>query len=258
MAEQISVGELLKEAPRNWGKWGHDDEVGSLNYLTPEVVVAAAGSIKSGKVFTLQVKMANPEGDPVWPGRTGCGAHDGDRRGPLPRRQGRALLRRRALRRRLHDLLPAGQHAVRRARARLVRRPDLERLRRQDDDRRPGQGQRLRHRREGRRRPRDPAGHRQVAGQGVPRRRRDVHPRGPHGVRQGPGRGDPEERHPDHPHRVDRQVLQGQPRGVLRQLRRARPDLQPRAGPVVPRHGDPQPRHRHDRQRGHRRSRSPA
>ena len=40
MAEQISVGELLKDAPRNWGKWGADDEVGSLNYLTPEVVVA--------------------------------------------------------------------------------------------------------------------------------------------------------------------------------------------------------------------------
>jgi len=69
---EISVGELLKDAPRNWGKWGAEDEVGSLNYLTPEVIVKAAGSIKSGKVFTLQVKMANPEGDPVWPGRSGA------------------------------------------------------------------------------------------------------------------------------------------------------------------------------------------
>ena len=64
------VGELLKNAPKNWGKWGPDDEVGSLNYLTPEVIVQAAGSIRSGKVFTLQVKMASPEGDPVWPGRS--------------------------------------------------------------------------------------------------------------------------------------------------------------------------------------------
>lgn len=64
--------ELLKDSPKNWGKWGPDDEVGSLNYLTPEVVIAAAGSIKSGKTFTLQVKMANPAGDPVWPGRTGA------------------------------------------------------------------------------------------------------------------------------------------------------------------------------------------
>jgi kynurenine formamidase len=67
-----SVGELLKDAPKNWGKWGPDDEVGSLNYLTPDLIVKAAGCIKSGKVFTLQVKMASPEGDPVWPGRSGA------------------------------------------------------------------------------------------------------------------------------------------------------------------------------------------
>lgn len=24
---------LLKDSPSNWGKWGEDDEVGSLNYL---------------------------------------------------------------------------------------------------------------------------------------------------------------------------------------------------------------------------------
>lgn len=67
-----SIGRLLQDSPKNWGKWGPDDEVGSLNYLTPEVIVAAAGSIRSGKTFTLQVKMANPEGDPVWPGRSGA------------------------------------------------------------------------------------------------------------------------------------------------------------------------------------------
>jgi kynurenine formamidase len=67
-----TVGELLKDSPKNWGKWGPNDEVGSLNYLTPAVVVKAVGSVKSGKVFTLQVKMANPEGDPVWPGRAGA------------------------------------------------------------------------------------------------------------------------------------------------------------------------------------------
>ncbi len=72
MAQEPDLKVLLKDSPKNWGKWGPDDEVGSLNYLTPEVVVKAAGSIKSGKVFTLQVKMANPEGDPVWPGRQGA------------------------------------------------------------------------------------------------------------------------------------------------------------------------------------------
>lgn len=67
-----SVKDLLADSPKNWGRWGPDDEVGSLNHLTPEVVAAAATNVRSGKVFTLQVKMANPEGDPVWPGRSGA------------------------------------------------------------------------------------------------------------------------------------------------------------------------------------------
>jgi kynurenine formamidase len=65
-----ALGELLKDAPTNWGKWGPDDEVGSLNYLGPQEVLAAAGLIRSGKVFTLQRLIGDPKGDPVWPGRT--------------------------------------------------------------------------------------------------------------------------------------------------------------------------------------------
>lgn len=62
--------DLLKDSPSNWGKWGDDDEVGGLNYLGPEQVIAAAGLIRSGKVFTLQRLIGDPKGDPVWPGRT--------------------------------------------------------------------------------------------------------------------------------------------------------------------------------------------
>ncbi len=65
-----AVGDLLKDSPKNWGKWGPDDEVGSLNYLTADVVLEAAKLITSGKTFTLQTPMADPEGDPVWPGRS--------------------------------------------------------------------------------------------------------------------------------------------------------------------------------------------
>jgi kynurenine formamidase len=65
-----AVGEVLKDAPTNWGKWGPDDEVGALNYLGPEEVLAAAQLIRSGKVFTLQRLIGDPKGDPVWPGRT--------------------------------------------------------------------------------------------------------------------------------------------------------------------------------------------
>ena len=62
--------EILAGSPSNWGKWGPDDEVGSLNYLGPEQVLAAAALIRSGKVFTLQRLIGDPKGDPVWPGRT--------------------------------------------------------------------------------------------------------------------------------------------------------------------------------------------
>ena len=64
------VGEVLKDAPSNWGKWGEDDEVGALNYLGPEQVVAGAGLVRDGKVFTLQRLIGDPKGDPVWPGRS--------------------------------------------------------------------------------------------------------------------------------------------------------------------------------------------
>jgi kynurenine formamidase len=62
--------DLLADAPSNWGKWGADDEVGALNYLGPEQVLAAVGLVSSGKVFTLQRLIGDPKGDPVWPGRT--------------------------------------------------------------------------------------------------------------------------------------------------------------------------------------------
>jgi kynurenine formamidase len=62
--------DLLADAPTNWGKWGADDEVGALNYLGPEQVLAAVSLVSSGKVFTLQRLIGDPKGDPVWPGRT--------------------------------------------------------------------------------------------------------------------------------------------------------------------------------------------
>jgi len=33
--QTISLGELLDGCPKNWGRWGPDDEVGALNFLTP-------------------------------------------------------------------------------------------------------------------------------------------------------------------------------------------------------------------------------
>ena len=70
MTDAPSMNELLKDAPSNWGKWGPDDEVGALNYLTPGEVMRGIGSVRTGRVFTLQRMIGDPKGDPVWPGRS--------------------------------------------------------------------------------------------------------------------------------------------------------------------------------------------
>jgi kynurenine formamidase len=46
--------ELGKELS-NWGRWGDDDEIGTLNFVTPEKVVVAAGLARTGKIFDLGI-----------------------------------------------------------------------------------------------------------------------------------------------------------------------------------------------------------
>lgn len=46
---------LAAERYRNWGKWGADDQLGTLNYITPEKIVQTAGLVKQGKVFSLAI-----------------------------------------------------------------------------------------------------------------------------------------------------------------------------------------------------------
>ena len=65
------VTERLATAPNNWGRWGNDDEVGALNFLTPQEVLRGVAHIKQGKVFPIQMQMNHPDGDPVWPTRRG-------------------------------------------------------------------------------------------------------------------------------------------------------------------------------------------
>lgn len=51
----------------NWGRWGADDQRGSLNLITPEIIQRAAGLIKTGKAYSLAVPLdAN---GPQWPPR---------------------------------------------------------------------------------------------------------------------------------------------------------------------------------------------
>src|SRR5256885_3342707 len=52
--------DLLRNAPSNWGRWGPDDEVGALNFLTPAEVLRGVSHIRSGETFTLQRLIGDP------------------------------------------------------------------------------------------------------------------------------------------------------------------------------------------------------
>ncbi|HEY6863159.1 MAG TPA: cyclase family protein [Burkholderiales bacterium] len=52
------------EKYKNWGKWGPKDEIGTLNYTTPEDIVAAARLVRKGKVISLALNFdhTGPQG----------------------------------------------------------------------------------------------------------------------------------------------------------------------------------------------------
>lgn len=56
--EKVTVAEFERifELVKNWGRWGPDDELGTLNYITPEKVCDAAALVRSGR----RVSMAIP------------------------------------------------------------------------------------------------------------------------------------------------------------------------------------------------------
>ena len=41
----------------NWGRWGKDDEVGTLNFIGPNEIVAAGKLIRKGKVFSMGIPL---------------------------------------------------------------------------------------------------------------------------------------------------------------------------------------------------------
>jgi kynurenine formamidase len=72
MAEQGQgkhIRDVLRDMPTNWGRWGKDDELGSINFLTPQEVVRGARAVRSGKTFAIGVPVGRKEGDPIYPGR---------------------------------------------------------------------------------------------------------------------------------------------------------------------------------------------
>lgn len=52
----------LFESLKNWGRWGPDDERGTLNYLTPDKVRAAAALVRSGRSVSMSIPINTVSG----------------------------------------------------------------------------------------------------------------------------------------------------------------------------------------------------
>ncbi|WP_406854235.1 cyclase family protein [Alsobacter sp. KACC 23698] len=77
----------------NWGRWGADDQIGTLNNIEPSDIVAAAGLIRKGKVFSLGLSLKEPIQSGLFGGRwnpihtmlaTGTDAAAGNQDEPFP------------------------------------------------------------------------------------------------------------------------------------------------------------------------------
>jgi kynurenine formamidase len=58
----VLTGAILAQAEdTNWGKWGADDQIGTLNYITPEVVRNATRLVKKCAVYSLAIPLAKDQ-----------------------------------------------------------------------------------------------------------------------------------------------------------------------------------------------------
>jgi kynurenine formamidase len=58
-AKHISVAEFeaMFESVKNWGRWGKDDERGTMNYVTPERVRNAAALVRTGRSVSMAIPI---------------------------------------------------------------------------------------------------------------------------------------------------------------------------------------------------------
>src|SRR6201988_4703876 len=58
------------ERLKNWGRWGADDEIGTLNNISAQDIINAAGLIRKGKVFSLALNYdSNGPQNGLWGNR---------------------------------------------------------------------------------------------------------------------------------------------------------------------------------------------
>lgn len=77
----------------NWGRWGKDDQIGTLNNVTAADIVSAAGLVRKGRVFSLGLSLKEPIQSGLFGGRwnpihtmlaTGTDAAAGNQDEPAP------------------------------------------------------------------------------------------------------------------------------------------------------------------------------
>jgi kynurenine formamidase len=56
MPSEVDI-EALGRRLCNWSRWGDDDELGCLNYITPAKTASAAGSVRSGRIHSLAIPL---------------------------------------------------------------------------------------------------------------------------------------------------------------------------------------------------------
>ena len=61
---RVSVDEFeaIFESVKNWGRWGPDDELGTLNYITPGKVRDAAALVRSGRRVSMAIPINRVSG----------------------------------------------------------------------------------------------------------------------------------------------------------------------------------------------------
>jgi kynurenine formamidase len=57
----------MSAQPRNWSRWGAEDQRGTLNYITPEKIRRATQTVRRGKAYSLAIPLQADA--PIWPTR---------------------------------------------------------------------------------------------------------------------------------------------------------------------------------------------
>ncbi len=67
MSDELTLHPPRAGAPElsNWGVFGDDDELGTLNYLTPDAVLRGAACIRRGRVYPLNLPVDLPGNRPI-------------------------------------------------------------------------------------------------------------------------------------------------------------------------------------------------